>query len=715
MKQEVTIENASINISLPKLRQELQVNRGAPLVGGAPSWTIFDPINHAFFEIGQREFEILSLWHLGELNKLVAVLKTRRQELREGEFEEFCAFLFKNSLAERYPGNIVENFVEQADARQQTAWQWLLKNYLFTRIPLVYPDKFLRKTLSNVSFIWSTTAVVIWTILTVIGFFFIARNWDQFIATFPDFFNVQGFFLYGASLILVKVLHECGHAYTAVRYGARVSTMGVAIMLLFPMLYTDTTGVWRLRSRRQKLEVDVAGIRMELMVAGLAGFAWALLPDGALRSIAFILATTGWLLSMFINLNPFMRFDGYYLLSDAVGVPNLQERSFAFGKWKLREWLFGMGKTMPEPVSDFGANWRAAFAFGTWIYRLFLFTGIALAVYYFFFKALGIILFVVEIIFFIGIPIWKEIKQWWIMRNEMTDNWKSRRTIFGFIGLFLLIILPIDNHVTVPAVYSYGGDHLIVAPEAAIIDEVLIHDGDMVTVGDILFKLKSPKLDVALSRSQIRIDLLTAQINRAVSDAVDRSQLPILKQELTSEEKSFYRLTERKSRMHIKATYTGQVRDLHSNLHAEQWLSSGEELNRIVSLSYADVRGYVGAIDLSRLALGNKARFISDDPTDSTISLSLMAIAPLAADKIDLRALASINNGDIAVDTDEKNILRPRQSVYLLRLEPTTSISSNNVNERTIVGSVEIQADPINLASRIFKQVARVLTSEIGL
>ncbi|WP_426369487.1 HlyD family efflux transporter periplasmic adaptor subunit [Pseudocolwellia sp. HL-MZ7] len=715
MTTEASIDSELINIQLPQLRQELQVSRGAPLVGGAPSWTIFDPINHAFFEIGQREFEILSLWSLKDLVTLATTLKQRRQALQPGELEEFTAFLIKNSLVESLPGSSVQNFMEQADARHQTPWQWLMKNYLFTRIPLVHPDQFLRRTLPKISFIWSTQAIIIWAILTTIGIFLIARSWDQFLATFPDFFNIQGFFLYGVALILVKILHECGHAYTAVRYGARVSTMGVAIMLLFPMLYTDTTGVWRLRSRRQRLAVDAAGVRMELMVAGLAGFAWTLLPDGTLRSIAFIFATTGWLLSMFINLNPFMRFDGYYFMSDAVGVPNLQERSFAFGKWQLREWLFGLGKAMPEDVTRFGANWRTAFAFGTWIYRIFLFTGIALAVYYFFFKALGIILFAVEIIFFIGLPIWNEIKQWWAMRSEISFNRQSGRTLIGIIALLLLLFLPIDSHVTVPAVYSYGGDQLVVAPEAGIIDEVIARDGAMVTAGDTLFKLISPELEVALSRSQLRIDLLVAQIGRSVSDIKDRSQRSVLEQELTSERERYFQLTERQSRLQIKAPFSGQIRDLQPNLHAKQWLGTGAELMRIISSSYADVRGYVFAIDRTRLNVGNEAVFIADDPSSSAILLSLKEIAPLASDRIDLRVLASVNEGGIAVDIDEHGILRPREPVYLLRLEPTGSQSTDNLNSRTVIGSVEIEVKATNFASRIFKQVARVLTSELGL
>jgi putative peptide zinc metalloprotease protein len=237
----------------------------------------------------------------------------------------------------------------------------------------------------------------------------------------------------------------------------------------------------------------------------------------------------------------------------------------------------------------------------------------------------------------------------------------------------------------------------------------------MVTTGDTLFILKSPELEVALNRSQLRIDLLVAQTSRAVSDPINRSQLPVLEQELTSERERYVQLTERKERMSIKAPFSGQIRDLSPNLNSNQWLGAGTELTRIVSSVNADVRGYVNATDRTRLVLGNKAIFIADNPSSPVIKLSLIAIAPLAADKIDLRVLASNNNGDIAADIDEEGILRPRQPIYLLSLEPKEYISTYNHNSRTVIGSVQIEARPTNLASRIFQQVTRVLSREIGL
>jgi len=100
------------------------------------------------------------------------------------------------------------------------------------------------------------------------------------------------------ALIVSKTLHELGHAVVATRLGVRVAHMGVAFLVMWPMLYTDTGESWRLRSHRQRLAISLAGVSVEIILAGLATLAWALLDEGALRQAALYLATTGWVVSL---------------------------------------------------------------------------------------------------------------------------------------------------------------------------------------------------------------------------------------------------------------------------------------------------------------------------------------------------------------------------------------------------------------------------------
>ena len=186
-------------------------------------------------------------------------------------------------------------------------------------------------------------------------------------------------------------MHELGHAFTATRYGSKVASMGVALMVMLPVLYSDTTDAWRLNSRRQRIHIGAAGMIVELYLAIIFTFLWSFLPDGVMRSAAFIIATTSWIMSLAINLNILMRFDGYYILSDLLAVENLQDRSFALGKWRLRELLFDMGMPAPGNFTPLLRRKLIIYAWSVWIYRFFLFLGIALLVLSFLFQVTGTI------------------------------------------------------------------------------------------------------------------------------------------------------------------------------------------------------------------------------------------------------------------------------------------------------------------------------------
>lgn len=136
---------------------------------------------------------------------------------------------------------------------------------------------------------------------------------------------------------------------------------GVAFVVMFPMFYTDVSDAWRVRSRTARLLVGSGGMMAELMLAAFALLAWSLLPEGPLRTAAFLLSSATWLTTLAVNLNPLMRFDGYFILSDAWQVDNLQGRAYALCRWRLREALFGYG----DPLPSAGLYvWSAVYYFG---------------------------------------------------------------------------------------------------------------------------------------------------------------------------------------------------------------------------------------------------------------------------------------------------------------------------------------------------------------
>ena len=332
------------DIALPPLRDDLQILSGTPTAEGVPTWNILDPVRHQYFQIGWAAFQLLSQWHLGSANKLIEVVSgSTTAKVTQRDVTELLQFLYRYNLTREAPMGGSKGLYAQAEQSKQ---HWLLKllhSYLFFRIPLCNPDRFLQRTLPIVAPLYTKAALIMIVLLGVVGCVGIVRQWESFANTFLYFFSLQGMTAYILGLLGIKILHELGHAYTAARYGCRVQTMGVGFLIMVPVLYTDTTDSWKLTSRWQRAAIAAAGTVVELGIAVLATFAWHLCPEGVTKSVLFVLATTSWIMGLFINLNPLLRFDGYYVLSDWLGVPNLQSRAFAFGQWKLREWLFGWG------------------------------------------------------------------------------------------------------------------------------------------------------------------------------------------------------------------------------------------------------------------------------------------------------------------------------------------------------------------------------------
>jgi putative peptide zinc metalloprotease protein len=700
--------------SLPALRQELRMTPGAPLVSGAPSWILFDPLRHLFFQLGRIEFAIFSHWAAGSFEGITDTLA--RAGLAEEDVDASVGRVVEFSLANQLTvtplGDSVSTFTHQRAATRKAWWKWMVDNYLFFRIPLVRPAVFLERTLPRVAPLWSPVMLWAFMLLALCGLFLVSRQWDAFMASFTYFFSWQGLVAYGFGLCAVKIGHELGHAYTATRFGCRVPTMGVSFLVMFPVLYTDTSDAWRLTARKQRLAIDIAGVTAELMIASIATLIWVMLPEGPLRSVVFVLATSSWIMSLSINLNPFMRFDGYYVLSDLLDVPNLQPRAFALGRWKMRELLFNLGDAPPEDMPTQLRRGLIVYAWITWIYRLILFTGIAILVYHMFFKLLGIVLFLVEIGVFLARPILAELRIWADRRGSILG---SRRGIFGVAGLFclaLLAILPMDRHVRAPAVLTPIGASPIVAGDPALITHVFVTNGQSVKAGAILFELAAPELDADRGQRSVRIADLEARLARAASDKMDLANSSVLEGELSTQRAAAQGLDRRRDRLVLRAPIDGVVADLNPDIHVGRWIGGAEALARILTPGRYDVQAYVDEDDAWRVGRAARATFVPNDPVQPSRPAKVVERAAAALQVLDQPILASSNGGPIAVNADESKHLRPRAALYRMRLVAQVDRAPPNGLLQPVAGEVVIRAQATSWVDGLLRLFARGLRRE---
>lgn len=696
---------------LPPLRDDLQLLPGPP-AGGSPTWTLYDPVRGRFFRIGPEAFALLSRWHLGEADAVRrAVAAETPFAPGPAELESLLHFLVANTLLRADSPDAVRRLLQQARAsRPQWAW-WLLRNYLFVRIPLLRPDRALDRLAPLAAPLYSRTTLYLVIIAGLLGLFLAGRQWQAFVHTFSHLFSWEGLLWFAVALFSVKVLHELGHAVTAKRYGCRVPTMGLAFLVLFPVLYTDTSETWRLTGRRQRLAVGAAGIAVELAVAALATLAWSFLPDGPARTAAFFLATTSWVLSLLVNVNPFMRFDGYYLLSDWLAVENLQSRAFALGRWRLRRLLFGLDEPPPERFSPRLQATLTLYAYATWVYRLLLFLAIALLVYHFFFKVLGIFLFVVEIAWFIALPIAREMGEWWRRRHALRPTPNLFVTLAVLAGLVWLAVTPWNTRIALPAVLRDAAHTAVHPAMPAELAELRAARGDSVAQGDVLAVLRVPELEHRIVREQRRAAMLTEALRRHAAQPEAARDVGVLQEELASALSALSGLLEHRRELTVTAPHAGMVTDLADGLRPGVWLAADRAIATVVDPQRARLWAYVDGSDLGRLTEGAPARFYPEDPLRPSIDATVTAVETVNVAALDMPYLASLHDGPIAVREDAEGRLVPERSIYRVALAPLEPVP---VPEQVRRGTVHVEGEARSLVDRAWRAVAAVLVRESG-
>nr|VFJ54679.1 MAG: putative peptide zinc metalloprotease protein [Candidatus Kentron sp. DK] len=703
---------------LAPLRDELALYAGAPANDGSPTWNIHDPVRNRFFHIGWGSFEIISRWTLGEPGLISErVCQETTLEVTEEEVLATGRFLAGNHLLKIPTPEETARLLDARGRMKQSRLRWLLHNYLFFKIPLIRPDRFLSATVGALSWTGSRTFIFITALALVLGLGLILRQWDVFVATLVDTLTWDGITSYVLALAVAKLTHEFAHAYTAKHFGCHIPTMGLAFLVLWPLLYTDTTETWKLPSRRQRMTVAAAGMMAELSLAAYATLAWSFLPEGGAREAAFILAAVAWVSSLAINLMPFLRFDGYYLLSDWLEIPNLHPRAFALGRWWLRETLFDLGEEAPEYFPPGRERFLVFFAFWVWLYRLFLFLGIAVLVYHFFIKVVGILLFAIEVGWFILMPIFRELTVWFSHRKTIGIR---RRVLVSaaFLGAAMLLLgVPWHGRVTAPALFQAREQQVLYTAGPALIRDIAVREGQIVTRGQRLFSLVNPDQEHQLHQVRIAIKTLRYELNAIGFDKSFRQRNQTILAEMRESEAKRLGLEKELARLAVSSPFpTGRIVDLDPHLAPGQWLESGHKLGIVLKITSqgmleSGIIAYVNEDTVHRVTPGADCRFYARALPQNGIRCSVSLVEKTAARILSEPAFASTFEGGIPV-REMGDTLVPERAHYRLRIRVAAGEPLPKTQAR---GQVSIAASRESFLARFWRFAVGVLIRESGM
>ena len=337
------------------LRKDLHVSRQR--TRGGPRYLVHDPVtfhNHAFNRV---DYRILSA--IVPKRTLFEVFQDLVGEGvlapdDKGGFYEFVLWLHGAGLLQ-LPISRSDLLFERYERKRSARRASLLSAVLSCKIKVFDPDAFLQRTLRYVGWLFSRTGVLLWMLLMAVVVWKCTGRFGELLSQTTGLLTLANLPVLWLALVVLKVLHEFGHAFACRKFGGAVPEMGIVFIVMTPCAYVDANASWKFDSAWRRVAVALSGMYIESIVAGIFALVWAGTQPGFVHDLALNVVVLASVVTVFLNLNPLMRFDGYYVFSDLTGVMNLQERAFKF----LKSWASQvvLGQPRPAPVRNRGERW----------------------------------------------------------------------------------------------------------------------------------------------------------------------------------------------------------------------------------------------------------------------------------------------------------------------------------------------------------------------
>ncbi|MDR3491411.1 MAG: HlyD family efflux transporter periplasmic adaptor subunit [Gammaproteobacteria bacterium] len=720
--------NSSSSTKLPLLRRGIHISFSDYDLEGKPQWMIHDAGRNKFFIIGWVEYELLSRWDLGTAEAIIeSVNQETTLHVDMQDIESMVNFLKNNFLFKQSGYQIHESAKEQKIFKNDNPFHWLINYYLFFRIPLFHPDKLLDKTKVIGDFLFSRTTLIVMTLLGIIALYQISMQWETFSHTFSSIFTLQGLFIYLVVFVVTKLFHELGHAYMCKRYGVPVPSLGVAFLVFWPVLYTDTTLSWSLNSKA-RMRIALAGMWVETYVTIIAALIWCNTHNTTLQAICYVAVAVNWVASVLINVSPFMRFDGYYVFADFLKMPNLQSRAFALTRWQIRRWLFGWQDPPPEKFSSHMHNILVIYSLTTWIYRFVLYAGIAVLVYHFFVKIIGIMLFVVELYYFMLGPFVTEIHTWIKLKEKFSWNVNTIITTSTAAILLLIFITPVKQTITLPATISYSHRFLI-APEEGIIANIPPKPGSLVKAEQPIIIIKSQIIHNDLEKVYLDYMKSIAELRRASVNEKFSHQKNVLLSEINREKAKYDTLYALAQTLTLKVPFDGVIKELASDLKQGNVVMKNELLGDVIQPNELIVEAYVHQIDRHLIQNKLTGYFYPTQLSYSKIPVTVSSIEVLNSNELNCNLSQELKQdknanvyaetpcfnvselgGEIATYTTEEGKFVPVDIVYRVLLTTQQPTIINQI----LRGDVVLKTEAHSYAYRVIYKIKKLLIEQSG-
>ncbi len=579
----------------------------------------------------------------------------------------------------------LEELLKRGDKRSKAQRNSHYKNPAALRFPLFDPDAFLNRTQHLAKPLFTRPVLVIIALLCVLSGLQAANNWNALSQAISE----QALQPYNIALLillypLIKLLHELGHAYSVKLEGGEVHELGIMLLVLMPIPYVDASASSTFPQRSKRILVSAAGMIVELGLSALALLLWLALEDGIVRSMALNIVLIGGVSTLLFNGNPLLRYDAYYMLSDAIGIPNLAQRSNQYLGYLIQRYGFNI-ESAHSPVSARGEPaWFVFYSISSFVYRTVLMLAISLYLAGKMF-VLGVLLALWMMVTQFALPIAKLFG--YLISDRLGAHRSRAMAVSGLtavVVVLLLVAVPIPSNTQHQGVVWLPGEARINARVDALVHRVLVQPGQLINKGQGIVELDDPQrhADLAIARAELK-ELKALRASYLVND---RIQAAAIEEKIRAAQARVDHAQDKVNDLLVTSPADGRIAFPNADDLQGSLVRQGQLLAYLKNQSNARVQLVVDQADQDRIQRKvDRVQVRLSSAVPSVLTASIAQQTPQANKALPSKVLGTQGGGRIMVEPGDTSGKQSLDAFFQYELEIPLALENAQLGTRAYV------------------------------
>lgn len=561
-----------------------------------------------------------------------------------------------------------------------------IRNPLSMRFKLLDPEPILVRFQGVVRPFFGWTGALLWLVVVAWAAFLAGVHWPELTEDVTDRVLAPGnLLLMWVIFPILKAFHEFGHAFAVKRLGGEVHEMGIIFLVFTPIPYVDASTASAFRDKWERAFVGAAGMFVELFIAALAMFVWVGVEPGPVRAVAYNVMLIAGVSSLLFNINPLLRYDGYYIVVDLLEIPNLAPRGMNYLTYLVQRRLFGMQDAEPPWATTGEKAWLLVYSIAAFFYRIFIYV--------------FIVLFIAEKFFFVGVllavwaatsmfvlPLFKGLR--FLVASPRLGRRRGRAMVVSMGAAAIIaaavFLVPVPLSTRTEGVMWVPEESFVRAEAEGVVERIVAKPGSLVSPGELLVQCADPFLPARIRVLEARYEELKTLHGSQILE--DRLKAQITAEEMEHVAGQLDDARRRADELMVYSAIGGRFLVPEPGDLPGLFVRRGEVLGYVVEPATVTVRVVVSQPDADLVRARTKAVELRLPDSFSQITeAALKREVPAATDHLPGRALGQTGGGSVAIDPRDEMGLTAFQKMFLFDVEPPSARWTLNIGGRVYV------------------------------